>query len=131
MTIESIALNTYFGVELFSSEQPQHVASVICKTGEEAKTLFRRLEVLDIIFVGGHRFARCRSDLINPYPILDLLAVRGRAVIVAVPKSGYQARFRDGRRGPVAQMIMHTSPKLGQRVSYRGPKIKLWQRQFE
>lgn len=129
--IESIALNTYFGVELLTKEPVQSVAYQVCKTANEAKTLFRRLEILDVMLVGGRRFARCRSDLLNPYPMLDLLFNRGRSVIMASRGEGYITKLLDGRRGPVSQTMMHATPKLGQRVTFRGPKVKLWQRQFE
>ena len=128
--IESIALNTYFGVELGVVEEPVAVARSICLTANEVKTLFHRLEVLDVISVGGRRFVRCRTDLLNPYPMLDLLFARGRAII-ASREGGYVATFSNDRHGPVPNMMMHSTPRPGQRVTYRGPKVRLWQRQFE
>jgi hypothetical protein len=130
MNIESIALNTYFGVELLPMEQPSNVARVVCAAANEVKTLFRRLEILDVIYVGGRRFVRLRSDIINPYPMLDLLFVRGRGTIAATTKNGYVAKFLNGRSGPVTNLTMHSTPKLGQRVSYKGPKFQAWSDQF-
>lgn len=129
MTIESIALNTYLAVELLAKEETRVVAALICKTAAEVNTLFRRLEVLDIIVIGGRRFVRCRSDILNPYPMLGIIFDRGRSTIASSEK-GYVARFLNGRTGTVTNVTMHSSPRLGQRVTWRGPKVKLWERQF-
>jgi hypothetical protein len=130
MPVESIALNTHFGVELFQQESSRTAAHLVCASAHEAKTLFHRIEILDTILFGGRRFARMRSDLLNPFPMLDLIFARGRATI-GPAESGYEARFPDGRKGPVPNMIMHSTPKPGQRAMYRGPKVKLWPRQFD
>ena len=132
MTIESIALNTYFGVELIAAttETPQTVAYLICKAANEVGTLFHRLEVLDTTFVGGRKFVRCRSDLLNPFPMLELLYKRGRGTIMPQDK-GYVIMLVSGKMGPMSNVTMHSTPKPGQRASYRGPKHKLWARQFE
>jgi hypothetical protein len=128
--IESIALNTHFGVELYPVDSTRTAAYLVCASAHEAKTLFHRLEILDTIFFGGRRFARIRSDLLNPFPMLDLIFARGRAIICPA-ESGYEARFPDGRKGPVPNMTMHSTPRPGQRSTYRGPKVKLWNRQFD
>jgi hypothetical protein len=129
MTIESIAFNTHLAVELLSNEDPRTIARLICVTADEVKTLFRRLEVLDVIFIGGRRFVRCRSDILTPYPMLDLIFDRGRSVIAPGPK-GYLVRFLNGRSGPVSNVTMHSTPIPGHRITYRGPKVRLWAEQF-
>jgi hypothetical protein len=128
--IESIALNTYFGVELFRSEDSSVAARQVCNVADEVKTLFRRLEVMDVLTIGGRRFARCRADLLNPYPMLDLVFFRGRAVIQAGEKGFYFVRFPGGRFGPVPQTTMHGLPMVGQRMTFRGPKLKNWESAF-
>jgi hypothetical protein len=127
--IESIALNTHFGIELLKLEPQLDAVQAVCKTAHEVKTPFHRLEVLDTLIVGGRRFLRCRSDVLNPFPMLDLLFLRGRSIITPSEK-GYFAKLKDGRVGPVTNVAMHSTPKLGQRTVYRGPRIKLWERQF-
>ena len=131
MTVESIALNTYFAVEASPLERVQTVAHLICATGNEVKTLFHRLEVLDAIYVGGRKFVRCRTDLVNPFPMLELIHTRHKRAVIVPGATGYEVKFLDGRSGPVTNVMMHSIAKLGQRVTYRGPKIKLWARQFE
>lgn len=130
MTIESIALNTYLAVELLAKEDTRVVAAIVCRTAAEVNTLFRRLEVLDVIVVGGRRFVRCRSDVLNPYPMLEVVFDRGRSFIASSPK-GYVARFLNGKTGTVSNVMMHSTPIPGQRITYRGPKIRMWERQFE
>jgi hypothetical protein len=130
MNVESIALNSYFGVELAALEHPNSAARIICLTANEVKTLFHRLEVMDTIWVGGRRFVRCRSDIINPYPMLDLILQRGRSTISS-NEAGYIAQFTNGKKGPVPGTNMHIAPKPGQRITYRGPKVKMWLRQFD
>jgi hypothetical protein len=127
--IESIALNTTMAVELLAKEEPKIVAHLLCLTAAEVNTLFRRVEILDLIVVGGRRFVRCRSDILNPYPMLELIFDRGRSIIMPGP-TGYVAKFLNGKTGPVSNVTMHSTPRPGQRVTYRGPKIKLWARQF-
>jgi hypothetical protein len=131
MSIESIALNTYFAVETSPLENVQTVAHRICATADEVKTLFHRLEVLDAIQVGGRKFIRCRSDVLNPFPMLELIYTRHRRSVIIPGAKGYEVKFLDGRMGPVTNVMMHSTAKLGQRVTYRGPKVKFWARQFE
>jgi hypothetical protein len=132
-SVESIAPNSFFGVETFALDKPKpgFVAHLICKTADGTNTRFRRLEVLDMIHIGGRHFVRCQSDILNPYPMLEALFIAGRSIISATAKHGYQVRFVNGPKGPVPNVTMHSTPKVGQRVSYRGPKYKLWERQFE
>lgn len=120
---------TYFGVELQSTEQPVKVAHLICKTADEVGTRFQRLEILEIISVGGRKFLRCRCDVLNPYPMLERILQQGRGTILARDR-GYTVIFGE-KSGPVSTVVMHSTPRVGQHVCYRGPKIKFWARQFE
>lgn len=122
-------LNTYFGVELRGSESPHAVSEVVCKAAQEAKTLFLRLEVMDTIAVGGTKFVRFRSDLLNTVPMLDSIFAQKRSVVQPSPQ-GYQVRFTSGRTGPITGMLMHSIPKPGQGAMYKGPKVALWEQAF-
>lgn len=127
-TIES--LNTYFAVQVLSSENTHAVAGAICKAAQEAGTLFRRLEVLDTIQVAAKTFVRCRSDIVNPYLMLDALHAKKRGYVAVTARGQYNVKMADGRMGAVPGTVMHTVPRSGCGAMYRGPKIKLWERQF-
>ena len=129
MMPSTIPLNTYFGVELRGSESPHAVSEVVCKAADAAKTLFLRLEVVDVIAVGGTKFVRFRTDLLNFVPMLDALFAQKRSVIQQGTQ-GYTVRFTSGRTGPITSMLMHSIPKPGQGAMYKGPKVALWEQAF-
>ena len=121
-------INTYFAVQILQAENPMVVAGAICRAGHEKKTLFRRLEVLDTIQIAGKSFVRCRSDVVNPHPLLGVLFAQNRAYVAAGPGGIYVAYFPGGRVGNVPGSTLHMVPRSP--VMYRGPKMKLWERQF-
>ena len=125
----TIPLNTYFGVELRGSESTHAVSETVCKAADEAKTLFLRLEVVDTITVGGTKFVRFRTDLLNFVPMLDSLFTKGRSVIQQGTQ-GYTVRFTSGKTGPITSMLMHSISKPGQGAMYKGPRVALWEQQF-
>jgi hypothetical protein len=125
----TIPLNTYFGVELRGSESTHAVSEAVCKAADTAKTLFLRLEVVDTIAVGGTKFVRFRSDLLNFVPMLDALFAQKRSVIQQGTQ-GYTVRFTSGRTGPITSLLMHAIPKPGQGAVYKGPRVQLWDQQF-
>jgi hypothetical protein len=124
-------LNTYFAVQLKQGEQAVHVAEAVMKAAKTEGILFRRLEVLDTMSLGSMSFARMRSEIANPFPILDRLYIEGRAVVNRVQGSEYAVRLQGGRVGKVTNVLMHATAKLGQSRMYRGTKFKYWARQFE
>ena len=123
------SLNTYFAVQLAQGENPRKLIGYICKAANEVNTLFRRIEAIDVIQVAGRSFLRCRSDLLNPYLMLDKLYTQNRGYVVG-RSGGYEAKFPDGRKGNVPGLMMHSIPLGGHRESYKGPKLKMWERQF-
>lgn len=123
-------LTTYFALQLLLTESPREAVGAMCRAGKAVRTLFRRVELLDTIQVANRSFIRCRSDVTNPYPMLEALLQEKRG-FVAISSSGqYTVRLPDGRTGPVTTAVMHIVPRSGQQVMYRGPKIAGWERQF-
>ena len=131
MPIDDEALNTYFAVQLKPREAPIHVVSELMKVANDLGILFRRLEVLDTMTIGGTAFVRMRTEMLAPFTILDKLYAGGRSVINSGQGGQYAARFPSGRAGNVAHMVMHAIPRLGQTKLYKGTKVKHGERQFE
>lgn len=125
------ALNTYFAVQLFRGEDPRKLAGDICTAGHQSNTLFRRMETLDTFPLAGQTFLRCRSDVLNPYPMLDSLLIQKRGYVAAKSDGSYGVHLADGRSGPVQGATMHMVPRGNSyRETYKGPGLKFWDRQF-
>lgn len=124
-------LNTYLAIQLLQGETPHDAIRALCQAGKDTRKFFRRVEVLDVIPVANRRFVRCRSDVTNLYPILDLLLTQGRGSVAVRSAGQYHVRLSDGRTGPVSVMTMHALPLPGQQRLYRGPKLLNWTRQFQ
>ncbi len=124
-------LRTYFAVQLKPDESPHRAAEDVIRTGKILGILFRRLEVIDTIKIGPTEYIRVRSDLLNPFPILEALLSKGRNVVRCSSEGGYELHRPGGRVGKVSTMMMHSTAKPGQTRMYYGPKIKRWEAQFE
>lgn len=124
-------LNTYFAIQLLPNETAHSAIAALCRAGKEVGKLFRRVAVLDISQIANRPFVRCRSDILNPYPMLELLFSRQRGYVAALPTGQYQVHLPDGRTGNVTSLTMHQTPLLGQGRLYRGPKIVNWNLQFD
>jgi hypothetical protein len=72
-----------------------------------------------------------RTEMVNPYPILDKLYADGRSVVSAMQGGEYAVRLPGGRIGKVSNIVLHATAKLGQSRMFRGTRIKYWERQFE
>ena len=124
------ATNTFFAIQLRLGETPHQLAAEVLRTASEARILFRRLDTLDIIDVGGTDFVRFRSDLINPFPILDRLLRDGRRIVG--PGLGtyllWKPKVPDGGRVPLTPM--HLVPIPGHFREYRGTRMPTWAAQF-
>jgi hypothetical protein len=129
-TPDASEFRTYFAVQILPNEDPHQTAGAVCQAGQLAKTLFRRLEVMDTIIVANRPFLRCRSDVANPLPLLGLLFMQKRAYVAALANGQYSVKLPDGRSAIVPGTIMHLIPRSGHPTVYRGPKIKLWERAF-
>lgn len=123
-------LRTYIAVQVKPDEHPIRVVEAFVRTAGDVKILFRHLELLDTISIGTVTFARMRTDILNPEPILGHLHESGRAV-VSSPRKEYEVRLSGGRTGRVSNLIMHATPKVGQSRMFRGTRFKFWERQFE
>ena len=130
VTPTDVPLSTYLAVQMLPTESPLAVAGAICQAGHDRKTLFRRLEVLDVTQIANNPFLRVRSDVLNPHPILEALFAQQRGYVVAGAGGQYSVRLPDGRTGPVQGATMHTPPKPGCHRMFRGPRIKMFERQF-
>lgn len=126
-------LNTYFAIQLQPRENPIVAVEAFCVTAQMMKTLFRRIETLDVIQVGMRPFVRLRSDIGDAGPVLrQLLAATNRGYIVSNGgrfEAQFSAKDFGGRKADVSGVVMNTVPR-GPQVMYRGPKIKNWERQF-
>lgn len=122
-------VNTFFAVQLRPGETPHRLAAIVVHTAHEAKLLFRRLDTLDIIQIGGRSFVRFQSDVINPFPVLDRLLLQGRSTISLAPGS-YLLRESSGKFGKVPGTAMHQVPMERHFRQYRGPRAQDWQAQF-
>lgn len=123
-------LNTYFAVQLLPREHPQEEAAAICKAAKDVGALFRRLEVIDTLPLGTGLYIRCRSDVVNPYPMLEKLLEKKRGFVAAKPDGGFVVKLANGRVGQLPGSTMHAVARGGFHATYKGPKIKLWERQF-
>lgn len=124
-------LKTYFAAQLKPGEQPIRVVAAVMKAAKAGAILFRRLELLDTVSIGTLSFVRMRSEMVNPYPILDVLYNEGRAVVSSIQGGEYIVRLPGGRMGKITNLLMHATAKLGQTRMFRGTKFKYWDRQFE
>jgi len=124
-------LKTYFAVQVQRGEQPIRVVEAVMKSAKGTGILFRKLELIDTVSIGTSTFARMRTDILNPFPLLDKLYEEGRAIVCSMQGGEYVARMPGGRMGRVSNLIMHAIPKLGQTQMFRGTKMKHWERQFE
>lgn len=132
-----IELNQYLAIQQrVPWENSAVAAEALCATAKMMGTLFRRVEVLDVIKVGGKPFVRMRTDLARDRVQKVLLALVGatdRAVVYSLPDGGYEAKFPasqlGGRTAMVSVTLMHSLPR-GQQFLFRGPKIKNWRAQF-
>ena len=124
------ATNTFFAIQLRPGETPHQVAALFIQTASQVKLLFRRLDTLNILDFAGKRFVRFRSDVINPFPILDRLLASGRATISAAP-GAYLLRTPTGKPGPVSFLPMHTVPNPSHFRQYHGTRTAEWAEQFQ
>lgn len=121
-----IPLNTYIAVEVLPRMSAHTVAEAIIRGGKEAGTWFRRLEHIGFIEIGMRQFARYRTDLADPMPVLKLLLDRGHG-IAYYAKEGFEAQFpvRRGRVNGIGMTQVAPQTKV-----YKGPKIKGWETAF-
>jgi hypothetical protein len=126
----AVQCRTFFAVQLRPKESVQEAVAAVFTAAKDANTQFRQLDVLDTVTIGVTQFARMRSDVLNPFPFLERLLSAGRGVINHTVGGAYQLRMPGGREGKISNIMMHASAKLGQTRTFRGTKIKHWERQF-
>jgi hypothetical protein len=122
---------SFFAVQLRRHETPHQLAAEVLRTASEARVLFRRLDTLDIIDVGGRDYVRFRADLINPFPILNRLLRAGRRVVGPGLGSYLLWQPSINRGGRVPGTPMHLTPIPGHFREYRGTRTESWAAQFE
>jgi hypothetical protein len=114
-----------------SLETVTELVYVFIKAAVEHNLKFELVEVFGMISIGTSKFLRFRTDCPNLPATVARLLNEGRGTILQDAKCGYRVRLPDGREGPVALMTMQAVALPGYPKSYRGPKIKFWQSQFE
>jgi hypothetical protein len=124
-------LSTFFAIERKPREEIGDVVAAVLRAAKDCGVLFRRLEVLDTLTLGVTSYTRMRTELVNPFSILDKLYAGGRNVICSMQGGEYVVRMVGGRMGKISNIIMHATPRLGQSRMFRGTKFKYWERQFE
>lgn len=123
------ATNTFFAIQLRPGENLHLIAALVLQTAADAKILFGRLDTLDTFRLGGFDFVRFRSDVINPFPVLDRLLTQGRASIAAAPGM-YLLRTPSGKHGQVPLTLMHMIPNPWVFRRYEGTRSGAWASQF-
>lgn len=126
-----IALPYYFAVQIQPREAAVLAVEAVCTTAKMMGILFRRVEVVGLINLGGRNFVRMRSDLARASEVLTQLnSATNRGVMFPDGSSGMKVLLSNGRSGTVEGWKLHVMSS-GASTMYRGPKIKNWERQFQ
>lgn len=126
-----VATPTYFAVEIKTSyEKAPDLAKIVLTTAKGLGILFRRLEAMDVIEIGSTKFMRFRTDLTPALPLADALFESGRGVIALSVGGGYRMRTKT-KEGTIPSTTLLAVPRAAGVKTFRGTKIKLWERQFE
>lgn len=125
---EPVVLSSNFAVQLLPRESYRDVAKLVLATADEAKVLFRKLEVMELMTVGTTTFVRFRSDLRDVGRVCERLAGRS---YVAERAGAYVVHFIDGRAGRLPATSMCLGAKAGFGVVFTGPRIAKWKAQFQ
>lgn len=118
---------TFFAIQLLVQTSPHQIAGMFCEAAKQAGTLFSVLDSLGTIEAGATKFVRLRSDLADPVPALQAMMARGHGVVYRGPE-GYELHL-GSRVGRVSTSLMVGSPVRNPQ-SWRGPRVKHWERQF-
>lgn len=116
----------FAAVELREKETPHAVVGIIMRKANELGHKFVGLELLGLLSLGRIRFVRfqCKSRLIEP-----VLKALDRGVIM--PKGGdYFLGFPGEEPKKVSVVTMALSGEPALKRWYRGPGVRLWERQF-
>jgi hypothetical protein len=121
---------THFAVQMLPGEDLKSAVGLVCRTAAGNKCMFTKLESYGTINLGGRIFLRCQVDKDQVQGLLDSLYGLGRGVIEG-SREGYKVRLTDGRQRPIPITQMHTVAGPGLKTQFRGPGVKLWDRQFD
>lgn len=121
-------LTTFFAVEMLPIVSAHQVAGMFCEAAKKSKTPFFQLEGLGLIDVNASKFLRFRSDISDPTLALRILQEKGHGVVYRTPE-GFIFQRKD-RTGKISTSLMVGSP-VRNPMMWRGPKVKLWERQFQ
>jgi hypothetical protein len=119
----------YAALQSQKGERPHETVWALMRASLNQGIFFKTLEVLGTLEIGNMTFVRFRTghpELANAFSDPSL---EDRAVI-ASNGQGYSLALPGGRQGniPTAKMLMVADPN--ERRLYRGPAVKLWERQF-
>ena len=118
---------TFFAIQLLVQTSPHQIAGMFCGAAKQAGTLFSVLDSLVTIEAGATKFVRLRADLADPVPALQAMMARGHGVVYR-GSEGYELHL-GSRVGRVSTSLMVGSPVRNPQ-SWRGPRVKHWERQF-
>lgn len=110
-------------------ESPHAAIHVLMQTCSDLGLKFKRLEVLGTTQVGARDFVRFRVDREGDW-LRVVKNIQADRAIVVPNGAGFRLYLPGGREGRVAATTMLTAPTLNQPQVYRGPAVKLWERQF-
>lgn len=131
MTVVSnleINMKTYFAIDVVDDEHHFKTAEMVIRLAKENNILFRRIEVLDKIYVAGKEFYRFRSDLASG-EVLTRLLFKGRELIIW-NGSAYEL-LRGAKKIRIGSSTLHQTPRPGiVPLILKGPKIVGWESQF-
>lgn len=127
MTTKVPPPNTYFAIE-HGNLSVHQLAGLFCMEARDAKTPFYQLESLSVIVVNATKFVRFRSDIPDASKVLLALRDKGHGVVLRMP-DGF-VFYRENLSGKVSSSLIAASP-IRNPQSWRGPRIKYWERQFQ
>lgn len=122
----------FIAIELKDGEHPHAIVGEFIHLADRTAAKFKEVETLGVTTLGTRSFLRCRTDSDRLYPfdaLAEGLLEKGRGV--AIPKGpGYEVQLPGGRTARVPSTVMQAPALPAQRVKYRGPRMKFWERQF-
>jgi len=121
---------TRFAAIQVNAQETAHTAiGHFMMTAHKLGLRFTTLEMYGELTVGSHKFVRFRTDCWDLSKLSQKLLADGRGTIIT-NGNGYVAELPSGRKGSVGPMVLQAAPLPSQHRTYRGPKLKFWDRQF-
>lgn len=122
----------FYAIQVLAPAEPVNPAIWDFTQAAVAKgKAFKTLQVFGHFTVGRFKFLRFRTDCaVTPDLVDQIVSISGRGFI-APSAFGYRLRLPVGDKGSVSMLTMQATALPGYPVTFRGPLIKFWERQFE